>query len=440
MVVAGAASGIQFANAATAIGILTVFVIPMSQEFGWNRTEVAGATSLGAVLGATLAPFSGRMVDRFGARMILAAGGSVVVLGCLYLSTAQALLGFYVAFTMIRIADQGLIQIGASVSVGKWFLRHRGRAVGLVFFGASGGIIVMAPMVQLVIAYWDWRAAWVALAGVMFCVGVIPSALIIRRQPEDLGLVIDGVSGQAQSADRHELRRDEQQSPLSEVIRTPAFWIILASLFLASVAISGIGLHMVPHLTQQGLTPAAAVGAVSVMSIAGAVAALVSGVLAEIASARRLLILVYLLGAVSMWTLIHADTLPETYLFAVLQGLLGSGVNYPGPNNVGQLLRTKDLGEHLWSEQNGAGLRLCGGASGFRRRIRQDGNLSGSFYLTRRWLPSWPRCSSRPRGVRVSMTHLDIPRSSRFQGRSCPTVRLRQASECAGGIFGEPGL
>ncbi len=329
--VAGAASGIQFANAATAIGILTVFVIPMSQEFGWNRTEVAGATSLGAVLGATLAPFSGRMVDRFGARMILAAGGSVVVLGCLYLSTAQALLGFYVAFTMIRIADQGLIQIGASVSVGKWFLRHRGRAVGLVFFGASGGIIVMAPMVQLVIAYWDWRAAWVALAGVMFCVGVIPSALIIRRQPEDLGLVIDGVSGQAQSADRHELRRDEQQSPLSEVIRTPAFWIILASLFLASVAISGIGLHMVPHLTQQGLTPAAAVGAVSVMSIAGAVAALVSGVLAEIASARRLLILVYLLGAVSMWTLIHADTLPETYLFAVLQGLLGSGVNTLAP-------------------------------------------------------------------------------------------------------------
>ena len=66
--VAGAASGIQFANAATAIGILTVFVVPMSEEFGWNRTEVAGATSLGAILGAGLAPFSGRLVDRFGAR------------------------------------------------------------------------------------------------------------------------------------------------------------------------------------------------------------------------------------------------------------------------------------------------------------------------------------------------------------------------------------
>ena len=76
--VAGAASSIEFANAASAIGILTIFVNPMTQEFGWSRTEVAGATSLGAILGAALAPFSGRLVDRFGSRLLLAVGGTVV--------------------------------------------------------------------------------------------------------------------------------------------------------------------------------------------------------------------------------------------------------------------------------------------------------------------------------------------------------------------------
>ena len=197
--VAAAASGIEFANAATAIGILTVFVVPMSEEFDWNRTEIAGATSLGAVLGAALAPASGRLVDIFGARLILVAGGSVVVLGCLYLSTTHTLMGFYVAFTMIRVADQGLIKIGASVTAGKWFQRYRGRAVGLVFFGGSAGIIVMAPAVQAVISYWDWRVAWVVLAGVMCCAGVVPCALIIRRQPEDLGLTVDGITVREQS-------------------------------------------------------------------------------------------------------------------------------------------------------------------------------------------------------------------------------------------------
>jgi MFS family permease len=329
--VAAAAAGIEFANAATAIGILTVFVIPMSQEFGWSRTQIAGATSLGAILGAILAPFSGWLVDRLGARLVLVFGGTVVVLGCLYLSMAQALLGFYVAFTLCRISDQGLIKIGASVSAGKWFLRYRGRATGLVFFASSAGVIVMAPVVQLIITQWDWRAAWVVLAAVMLCVGVIPSALIIRRQPEDLGLTIDGGPLTPANIDGPAQRDSELQWPLLEVIRTPAFWMILASLFIVSTATSGIGLHLVPYLIQQGLTPGAAVGAISVMSTAGALGALATGFAAERTSPKLLMTLTYLLGAASLWVLIIADTLPETYLFALLQGLVGSGVNTLAP-------------------------------------------------------------------------------------------------------------
>ncbi len=329
--VAGAASGIEFANAATAIGILSVFVIPMSQEFGWSRTEVAGATSLGALLGAGLAPFIGGLVDRFGARIILVTGGTVVALGCLYLSMAQALLGFYVAFTTVRIADQGMVKIAASVTAGKWFYRYRGRAVGFVHFGGSLGVIVMAPMVQWVISGWDWRAAWVMLAAVMLCVGVIPCALVVRRQPEDLGLPIDGVPESAGAVAGAGLERDEREYQLREVVRTPAFWLILASLFVASTATSGIGLHLVPHLTQQGLSPGAAVAAVSVMSLSGAGAALLAGAGVERMPAKWLLALLFLLAAVSMGVLARADTLAETYLFAVLQGLVGSGVNTVAP-------------------------------------------------------------------------------------------------------------
>ena len=329
--VAAAAAGIEFANAATAIGILTVFVIPMSQEFGWTRTEITGATSLGAVLGAVLAPFTGRLVDRLGSRLVLTIGGTVVVLGCLYLSAAQALLGFYVAFTLCRISDQGLIKIGASVTAGKWFLRYRGRVTGLVFFASSSGVIVMAPVVQLVITQWDWRAAWVVLAGVMLCVGVIPSALIIRRQPEDLGLTIDGGPPTQRTTGGPRQRDDDRQWQLSEVTRTSAFWMILASLFIVSTATSGIGLHLVPHLIQQGLTPGTAVGAISIMSTAGALGALVTGFAAERTSPKLLMTLTYLLGAASIGVLMVADTLPETYLFAVLQGLVGSGVNTLAP-------------------------------------------------------------------------------------------------------------
>ena len=328
--VVAAASGMSFANAATAISILTVFVVPMSLEFGWNRTEVAGATSLGAVLGAGLAPFTGRAVDRFGARVTLVAGGLIVVAGCLYLAGAQALAGFYVAFTAVRIADQGLIQVSASVTAGKWFARYRGRATGLVILGNAAGVIVMAPLVQLVISLWNWRAAWVMLAGSMLVAGTLPALLIVRRQPEDMGLRVDG-DGASDPAERSESSADEPAIGFGAIVRTPSFWLILFSLFLVSTATSGIGLHLVPHLTQQGLSAGAAVAAVSVMSISGAVSAVAFGLLAERAAPKLLLVLSYLLAAASMWVLMTADNLAETYLFAVMQGIVGTGINTLAP-------------------------------------------------------------------------------------------------------------
>ena len=377
--VAAAAAGIQFANAATAIGILTVFVIPMSQEFGWNRTEVAGATSLGAVLGAALAPFSGNLIDRMGARIILVVGGFVVVLGCLYLSTAHTLLGFYVAFTMIRIADQGLIQIGASVTASKWFLRYRGRATGLVSFGGFVGIVIVAPLVQLVIGNWGWRPAWVALAALMLSVGVIPSALIIRRQPEDLGLVIDGATVQTPSVGEPGLRMDEQSLPLRTVIKTPAFWLILLSLFLVSTSTSGIGLHLIPHLTQQGLSAGAAVGAVSVMSVSGAFAALAFGFVAERVSAKLLLAMVYLLGAVSMWVLMGAHTLPEAYMFAVLQGSVGSGVNTLAPLMWARYYGRRTLGSIFGLSRAAQVVGFAVGPLGSAVAFDRTGTYQGAF-------------------------------------------------------------
>ena len=130
--VVGAAAGAQFGNAATAINILTIFVLPMSMEFGWSRTEISAATSVGAILGAVLAPFSGRLIDRIGSRIILTVGASLVVCACIGLSFVSTLLGFYIAFTVARSAEQGLVQVGAAPAVAKWFRRYRGRALSLI--------------------------------------------------------------------------------------------------------------------------------------------------------------------------------------------------------------------------------------------------------------------------------------------------------------------
>lgn len=356
-VVAGASGSIGFANAASAISILTIFVVPMSEEFGWGRTEIAGATTLGAILGAVLAPFIGRLVDRFGSRLTLVISGTIIGLGCVYLSLMQTLMGFYLAFTVSRIADQGGVKIGTSVAAGKWFERYRGRATGLVFLVETVGVIALAPLTQLVIGQWGWRSAWLMLAAVMFALGVIPCALWVRRQPEDMGLAVDGdsplvvrqthhertVSDHERTVSDHdrdvadwettaaEIAVEEQSLTLRDAARTPAFWIALASLFLGSNAMAGPGLHLVPYLTERGLNATAAVGAISVMATAGAAGAILAGVAADRLSPRWLMVGLYLVGTAALVLLVGTDTLAETYAVVILMGLIGTGINTLAP-------------------------------------------------------------------------------------------------------------
>ena len=332
-VVAGASGSIGFANAASAISILTIFVVPMSEEFGWGRTEIAGATTLGAILGAALAPFIGRLVDRFGSRLTLVIGGGVIALGCVYLSLMQTLTGFYVAFTISRIADQGGVKIGTSVAAGKWFQRYRGRATGLVFLLETVGVIVLAPLTQLVIGQWGWRSAWLMLAAVMLALGVIPCALWVRRQPEDMGLAVDGgrVPDSGGVAPGPGDADADQSLTLRDAARTRVFWVALVSLFLGSNAMAGPGLHLVPYLTERGLSATAAVGAISVMATAGAAGAIGSGIAADRVSPRWLMVGLYLLGTAALVLLVRTDTLVETYAVVILMGLIGTGVNTLAP-------------------------------------------------------------------------------------------------------------
>jgi sugar phosphate permease len=346
--VAVSAAAMEFANAASAIAILTLFVIPMGDEFGWSRTEISGATSLGAILGAALAPLAGGIVDRLGSRMILVLGGLIVAGACFYLAATQTLIGFYIAFTFARTADQGLIKIGTSPTVAKWFLRFRGRAIAMVFSGGGLGIIILAPTVQLIIGAWGWRAAWVMLGGLMLVLGVLPSALVIRRRPEDLGLRVDGASPEHSSLDTPPKDQisaeptpvsgpdlpspdEEAQWVLGDVLRTPSFWLLLFSLFAVSTTSAGVTLHLVPYLNEKGLSSGSAVTIISIFSASGAATTVLAGFLSERISPRLIMFLGYILAAAAMSVLLIIDNLAEAYLFAVLQGAANSGINVLAP-------------------------------------------------------------------------------------------------------------
>jgi len=332
--VLAAMCGINFANNATAIGVLTVFIIPFSEEFGWTRTQISAVTSVGAVLGAIAAPLTGRLTDKFGARLPLTAGGVIIVLASFGLATMQSLPTFAIAFGVARLADQACIQSPSPPAIAKWFQRYRGRAMAGLFFASSAGGVVLPLVVQIVITAWHWRAAWVILSVIMLCMGMIPCAWLVRRQPEDFGWPLDGVGPRlpavedhtvAGKARRHATAKEVPPWRLGEALTSGAFWLLLGAVFLFGVASTGVALHLVPYLVQQGIAPTASVGVVSSGFLTSALAAMLWGLLADRHSSRVLLAVAYAMKAASLAVLVMAETIPMAYLYAVLQGCAEAG-------------------------------------------------------------------------------------------------------------------
>ena len=187
-----AGASIFVRNAAASLTI-AVFVYPLSDELGWSRTMIAGASSLGGLAATFTSPIIGWLVDRFGARMVLTA--SVLILGFSTISLAWAtstisIFGaaipwaFYLAYGMGRVIFSSPIQIGASVVVSRWFVRMRGRVNGILSLTHSVGMVLFPLIASLVIAQSGWRDAWFVLGVMVWVIALLPVSLLIAQTPK----------------------------------------------------------------------------------------------------------------------------------------------------------------------------------------------------------------------------------------------------------------
>ena len=99
---------------------------------------------------------------------------------------------FYIAYGTGRVIFASPVQIGTSVVVSRWFIRMRGRTNGILGLSHSAGMVLFPLIASIVIAQSGWRDAWFVLSVVVFVVALLPVALLISEQPEDLGLRPDG--------------------------------------------------------------------------------------------------------------------------------------------------------------------------------------------------------------------------------------------------------
>ena len=358
-VVVAASGTAVFARMAPAITTLTVLIFPMSQRLGWSRTLIAGSVSAGALAALVLSPLVGWAIDRFGVRPVLVI--SVLVMGLAMISLAWATipLTFYLAFAAARVVFHTSAPIGASTVASRWFIKKRGRAIGIIFLlGALGGI-VFTMVASLVVESYGLKATWIVIGLIVLAVSVAPSLLLVAERPEDIGLSPDGAPPGSIASGRMAVMRGAAPAPetdddswaLEEAVRTKAFWLLASMGFATFFVHTSIGVHMGAYFRDIGLGPTSAALAVSLSWTVSAVSSVVWGWVTERVDLRYAYSGMFLVQAGSTLYLIFVAGTGGVFLVAALFGIVSAGANvvpavmyanYFGRSSLGKI---RGLGE-----------------------------------------------------------------------------------------------
>ncbi|PKN83133.1 MAG: hypothetical protein CVU47_00575 [Chloroflexi bacterium HGW-Chloroflexi-9] len=265
-------------------GVLQSVVLrPMTDEFGWTRSEFTFANTIASILAAFSGLVVGPMVDRRGARPLMLFGS--LVFGVTLLATALVTeLWQFVALRLVAgvLAGPLIAGVVVNVSVSKWFVRRRGWAISLSSSGFSFATMIMPVAGTAAVTAFGWRGAYVILA-MFFWALMLPAALIMRREPEDYGLLPDGQHpGEARTeAERQQVervRRDLDESyTRHDALRTPAFWMLTLTFGVFVGANIAMLFHAIPYMTGAGFTSTQAGFALATTGISGLVAKFVWG-------------------------------------------------------------------------------------------------------------------------------------------------------------------
>jgi sugar phosphate permease len=308
-----------FSRQGSAVATLSIFVEPMTSEFGWSRTAISAAVSVGGVLGAFIAPSLGSFLDRNGARAVL--GLAVLLSGsCVFLlSFTQGFAWFFILFCLARMSFAGPYDLGIYGSVVGWFYRRRAFATSVVTLWQMIGLVAMPLLAHLVMQGAGWRGAWVAVGATVIVVGFLPTFLLHVRRPEDLGLGIDGDPA-APAATGIAPASIEPAFTRAQAVRTPAFWLLGAYMLLVYPVQAGISLHQAPLLIERGLSSGVAAGAVSLFALMSAVAGFLYGFWPRRVPLRFALLVVGASLGLSSLLMMRVSSPAEAYGAAALFG------------------------------------------------------------------------------------------------------------------------
>ncbi|MDO9443993.1 MAG: MFS transporter [Dehalococcoidia bacterium] len=358
-IVLGAVIG-QFVAIGVGGQVSGVFLRPVVTDLGWTAAQFTAGTSAAFVMGGLAGFFVGPFIDRRGPRPLMLVGGFTCGLSLILISRVNHVWQF-IALQMLA-GGLGFALIGplvVNVTLSKWFVLRRGWAIAIGSMGVSlAGLVMPVTMTQVVDAF-GWRAGY-ATMGLLVWALVIPVALIMRRSPEDYGLVPDGRREEqdpspAQRRQLEAIRRDLANSyTRSEAARTPALWLLVVGFGLNQAAMGAMLVHAIPFVTDAHFTRAEASIGLMLTGAANLCSKFVWGWTLQRVSVRRLAACAFGASAVGVSLIITATRIDALPL--LLAAFFVWGFGFGGTIPIGEFIWAQYFGRRNLGSVRGLGV------------------------------------------------------------------------------------
>jgi sugar phosphate permease len=302
----------------------TIFFLPITNELGLSRAATSLVFSLARAEGAIEGPLAGYVIDRYGPRPMMLAGIIMSGLGYMLLSTVHSYTAFLIVYLgIISLAFSAGFMHSPMVLANSWFIRRRAMAMTLISSAIGIGGTVITPILAFTVSQWGWRQG-AFVAGLGLIVTGIPVALYVKRSPESMGLVPDGITPLSEQMLKAPNNANVTSEPheheftLKQALKTAAFWKLILATTTRVGVYNSITVHFVPIMVWRGASEAKAAAMLATMALMSLPSHLFVGWIADRVDKPRLMASCMLLGAAAVAILAYGNGEWALWTFTIL--------------------------------------------------------------------------------------------------------------------------
>lgn len=329
-----------------------IFIKPLAAEYQWSRSVISLAATLLVVTYGIGGILTGRLLDKMAPRKMMTIGAAAFGAGLILTSFITTPWQFYLVYGIL--CGFGASCFGVVVcnsSVGKWFVRKRGVAIGIASIGIGLGTMILAPIDGYIVKEYGWRMGFIFLGVIVLVIGISMAQLFMGKTcPEDYGMLPDGETTSCSGpAEGYPLQPLPLQGSLRPVLADSRFWIMALAYSLAVTAEMMAFMHQVAYAIDNQIEKVAAASSVGFVGVASILGRFFFGWLSDrIRDAKYAACLGFIFMAVGIFVLMHARTPAVLFLYAMLFGF-----GYGSMSTMMPFLLADRFGRHVLGSSYG---------------------------------------------------------------------------------------